>query len=116
MQVVLAEILIFNNIFGFLTVNWAAKWVKTVNFGCFSFEPKFKILKDFRNTVFVLLRTTSGNFSKIEQFLGEYSHKNTKRGHFMDAESIKKNLNFTTTNLRPATKLNLNKIFQFAKS
>ena len=34
----------------------------------------------------------------------------------MDAESIKKNLNFTTTNLRPATKLNLNKIFQFAKS
>ena len=90
MQVALAEILIFNNTFGFLTVNWAAKWVKIVNFGCVSFEPKFKILKDFRNTVFVLLRTTSGNFSKIELFLGEYSPKNTKRGHFMDAESIKK--------------------------
>ena len=54
-DVVFAEILVLSNIFGFLAVHWALKWTKTVNFGCIPFEPKFKILKDFSNTVFVSL-------------------------------------------------------------
>ena len=54
-DVVFAEILVLSNIFGFLAVHWALKWTKTVNFGCIPFEPKFKILKDFSNTVFLLL-------------------------------------------------------------
>ena len=69
---VFAEVLVFSNIFGFPAVNWAPKWTKTVNFGCVSFELKFNILKDFTNTVFVLLETKScQNFSNIEQYLGE---------------------------------------------
>ena len=54
-DVVFPEILVLSNVFGFLAVNWALKWTKTVNFGCIPFEPKFKILKDSSNTVFVLL-------------------------------------------------------------
>ena len=70
--------------------------------------------------MFVILRTTSDHFSKIDQYLGRYGAKKTpKSDHFMDAESIKKTLNFTTTYpvlMRSATELYLNKIFQFAKS
>ena len=70
--VVFAEILVFSNIFGFPVVNCVPKWNKTVNFGCLPFIRKFKILKDFLNTVFFLLETTSGqNFSKNEQYLRE---------------------------------------------
>ena len=62
-----AEILVFSNIFGFPTVDWAAIWTKTVNFNYILFEPKVKILKDFSNTVFFLLETTpSQNFRKIK--------------------------------------------------
>ena len=69
---VFAEILVFSNIFGFPAVNWAPKWTETVNFSCIQFEPKFKILKGFSNTVFFLLETTYGqNFSNIKQYLGE---------------------------------------------
>ena len=69
---VFAEILVFSNIFGFLEVNCASKWTKTVNFGCIQFQPKFKILKDFSNIVFALLETTYGqSFSNIKQYLGE---------------------------------------------
>ena len=57
---IFAEILVFSNIFGFSALDWVPKWNKTVNFGCFPFKLKFKILKDFSNTVFVLLETTSG--------------------------------------------------------
>ena len=69
---VFAKILMFSNIFGFLPlVNWTPKWTKTVNFGCVLFDPKLKILKDFPNTVFVLMGTTSGQtFNKIKQYLG----------------------------------------------
>ena len=70
-DVVFAEILIFSNIFGFPAVNWAPKWTEILYFGCVSFELKFNTLKDFSNTVFVLLETTSGqSFSKTEQYLG----------------------------------------------
>ena len=66
------KILVFRNIFGFPVVDCAPKWNKTVNFGCLPFTQKFKNLKDFLNTVFFLLETTSGqNFSKTEQCLGE---------------------------------------------
>ena len=61
---VLTEILIFSNIFGFPVVNWLPKWTKTVSFGCVPFEPKFKILKDFSNIVFVLLEAS---YSKFQQ-------------------------------------------------
>ena len=48
-------ILVLRNIFGFPVVNWAPKWAKTLNFVCIPSEPKFKLLKDFSNTVFALL-------------------------------------------------------------
>ena len=61
---VFAEILDLSNIFGFLAVNWAPKWTKTVNFQCALFEPNFKISKDvfvtfpkawiFKNNIFEL--------------------------------------------------------------
>ena len=54
-DVVFPEILVLSNIFDFLAVNWTLKWIKSVNFGCIPFEPKFKTLKDFSNTLFVLL-------------------------------------------------------------
>ena len=67
-----AVILLFSNIFRIPAVNWTPKSNKTVNFGYLPYKLKFKILKDFLNTVFVLLETISGhNFSKIEQYLGE---------------------------------------------
>ena len=67
-----AEILVFSNIFGFLAVNWAAKWTETVNFNCIPFETKFKILKDFSDTVFFLLETAYGqSFTKIKSYLEE---------------------------------------------
>ena len=66
-DVVFAKILVFSNIFGFPAVHQAPKWNKTVNFGCLPFKLKFKILKDFSNTVFVLPEATSGqSFSKIK--------------------------------------------------
>ena len=99
---VFAEILVFSNFFGFLAVNWAPKWTKTVNFSCIPYEPKFMILKDFPNIVFFLLDITSGqSFNKIKQYLGEWRpKKSSKRTIFMDTESIQKTLkffNFTTT-------------------
>ena len=51
---VFSETLVFSNIFGFPTVNWVPIWTETVNFNCTPFEPKFKILKDFSNTVFLI--------------------------------------------------------------
>ena len=52
---VFPEILVLRNISGFPAVNWAPKWAKTVNFVCIPSEPKFKLLKNFSNTVFALL-------------------------------------------------------------
>ena len=83
----------FSNIFGFPVVNWTPKWTKTVNFGCVLFDPKLKILKDFPNTVFVLMGTTSGQtFNKIKQYLGlQKLKKNKTEREALDAEL--KNLN-----------------------
>ena len=52
---VFPEFFYFKHIFGFLIVNLALKWTKTINFPCVLFEPNFKILKDFSNNVFFLL-------------------------------------------------------------
>ena len=49
---------------------------------CIPLEPKFNILKDFLNSVH--------RFSKIKRYLGSKGPKISKRGHFMDAESIPK--------------------------
>ena len=63
----------FSNIFGFLAgIKLGPKMDQKCKLRCVPFEPNFKILKDFSNTVFVLLKTTSGqSFSKIKQYLGE---------------------------------------------
>ena len=110
--------MVFSNIFGFLAVNLAPKWTETVNFSWIPFEPKFKILKDFSNTVFFLLETTYGkSFSKIKQYLGAH-----EIAHFMDTESFQKTLkifNFTTTYailMRLTKDTYLNKVFYWAKS
>ena len=71
-DVVFEKILAFSNIFGFPAVNWAPKWNKTVNFGCLPFKLKSKLLKDFSNTVFILLETILG---------GVRAQKTLKRGH-----------------------------------
>ena len=42
-----------------------------INFGCVPFSLKCKIFINFSSTVFVLLKTTSGQyFSKVKQYLG----------------------------------------------
>ena len=51
---VFAEILVFSNIFNFPVVNWDPKWNKTINFGCLPFILKFKILKGFSNSLFII--------------------------------------------------------------
>ena len=64
---VFAKILVFSNIFGFPTVNWAPIWTLTA----FHLSQKSRFGRIFQ-TVFILLETTSGqSFSKIKQYLGE---------------------------------------------
>ena len=54
MYAVFVEILVFSNIFGFPAVNWTPVWTENVNINCIPFESRFKILKDFSNTVFLI--------------------------------------------------------------
>ena len=101
----------------FLQYFWFSS-VKIVNFGCLPFKLKFKILKNFTKTVFVLLETTSGqNLSKIEQHLGSRGPKNPKKEPFHEKWINIKNFlifNFTTTNA--TTNTYLMKVFHLAKS
>ena len=77
------KILVFSNIFGFPAVHWAPNWSKTVNFGCLPFKLKFKSLKDFLNTVFALLETTSGqNSATLNNIWGSKDPNNSKKGPF----------------------------------
>ena len=81
-DVVFPEILVLSNIFGFLAVNWALICTKTVNFGCIPFEPKFKSLNDFTNTVFILLEEYL--WSKSQQnrtIFGEVRPQIPKKGN-----------------------------------
>ena len=71
MDVVFAEILVFSNIFGFLALNWAPKWNKTVNFECVPFKLNFKKIS-----------------ARLKNIWGSKSPKNPKRGHFIDTESL----------------------------
>ena len=112
------KILVFGNILGFLGVNWAQKWTKTVNFGYVPFPLKHLILKDSSETVFVLWDTYL--WLKFQQtwviFEGETAQKPPKRGHFMDAALPQKHLkiyNFTTTN---ATLMKLTRIMYLNKT
>ena len=93
---VFAEIFILGKFFGFPGETWTPKWTKTVNFGCFSLESKFKILKNFSNTVFVLLEEyPCSKFQQDQTIFGGVRVRITpappfppKRGHFMDAEFL----------------------------
>ena len=90
-DVVFAKILFFSNIFGSPAVNWAPKWNKTVSFRCLLCKLKFKILDfqilrlSYRRQPLVQIATRLNNI-----WGSKYQKKNTKRGHFMDAKSIKK--------------------------
>ena len=117
------EILVLSNIFGFLAVNWAQKWTKTLNSEFISFETKFKILKDFPSNMFVLLEGYIWSGSQQDQTIfGGAKPKCPKIDHFMDTESIRKILktfNFTTTNAIPmkrTTDIYLTKVFHLPKS
>ena len=112
------KILVFDNISGFLGVNWAQKWTKTVNFGYVPFPLKHLILKDCSETVFVLWKMYL--WLKFQQtgviFAGERAQKPPKRGHFMDAALPRKHLkiyNLTTTN---ATLMKLTTIMYLHKT
>ena len=78
-DVVFAEILVFRNVFGFPAVNWAPKRTETIKFSCIPFEPKFKIFKDFLNTVIFLLETGQ-NVSKIKQYLEKLGPEKSPKG------------------------------------
>ena len=105
----MAKILVFSNIFGFPAVHQAPKWNKTVNFGCFPFKLKFKILKDFSNTDFFSETTSGQSFRKIKQYLAVWESKgskNPKKGHFTGSQSIQKTLrSFIWQNLKNQPKM-----------
>ena len=79
-DVVFAEILVFRNIFGFPAINWAQKWNKTVNFGCLPYTRKFKILKDFLNSVFVVGDYLWSKFKQVWTMFGEVRAQKTLKG------------------------------------
>ena len=82
-DVVFPENLVISNIFGFPGVNWIPKWTKTVNFRCVPIDSKFKLLKDFSNTVLVLLEEYL--WSKFQQdwtIFGKVRPNTTKKGSF----------------------------------
>ena len=124
-DVVVADILVFSNIFAFLAVNWAPKWTKTLdqNFQCVPSEPNFKILKNFSSNVFVLLDYLWSKFQQDRTIFGNIEAKKPpKKGHFMDAESTQETLkvfNFKTTNailMILTIDIYLHKFFHLAKS
>ena len=78
-----AEILVFSKSFCFLMVNWAPIWTETVNLNCIPFEPKFKILKDFSNTVFLIGDCLWSKFQQDQTiFVESKGQKNPKKGPF----------------------------------
>ena len=76
-DVVSGKIKVFGNIFCFSGVNWAQRWIKTVNFGYVPFPRKDFSFKDSSYSVTGSSCSTSGpNFSKIGHYLGEKGLKN----------------------------------------
>ena len=53
---------------------WTPKWTKTVNFACVPFESKFKLLKEFSNTVSALLENYLWSKSITEIYLNKVFH------------------------------------------
>ena len=105
----------FSGDLAIVLVHWVPKWTKPITFGCVPFDLKFKILKDFPNTV-PYWRLPLVRIREIEE-----TPRNPKRGHLMDAESIRKTLKFSISiqllywrNLPQI--IYLNKIFHLAKS
>ena len=78
---VFPETLVLSNNFGFPEVNWVPKWTRTVKFGCIPFETKFKISKDFSNTVFVFLEDYLCSKSQQHRTIfGGVRPKSTQKG------------------------------------
>ena len=77
------------NILGFLGVNWAQKWTRTINFGYIMFPLKQLILKDCSETAFVLWKMYLwSNFSKRESYLREEWPKNSPKAPLDCHENI----------------------------
>ena len=96
--------MVLNNVFGFPVGNWVPNWTKTVNFRCVPFEPKFKILKYFSNTVFVLLEAYLYlKFQQDRTIFGEVKAQNPKKGAIScmlnQYEKLSKFFIFATTNV-----------------
>ena len=77
-------------------------WTTSANFGYVPCLQTNWIFHRFLKGCFSLINTTSGEiFSKIGQYLGELGSKNpTKKGYFIDDESVQKTFkiyNLTTT-------------------
>ena len=83
-DVVFVDILVFSNIFGFPVVNWAQKRNKTVNFRCLPFILKFKILKDFLNSVFLIADYLWSKFQQDWKMFGGVRAQPKN----LDAESV----------------------------
>ena len=58
-------------------------WVRSI-------WAKIQKFEGFLKQCLFYLGAASDHFSKIKQYLGEFSPKKPKRGPFMDGESIKK--------------------------
>ena len=121
---VFAEIFILGKFFGFPGETWTPKWTKTVNFGCFSLESKFKILKNFSNTVFVLLEEyPCSKFQQDKTIFGGVRVRiapaplfSPQKGPFHGCW-IFNNIATTTAILMKVTaELYLNKVFHLAES
>ena len=79
------------NILGFLGVNWAQKWTRTINFGYILFPLKQLILKDCSETAFVLWKMYL--WSKFQQtriiFAGGMAQKLPKSSFGLPWEHLK---------------------------
>ena len=80
---------VFPKILGFKQYFWFSgskrprKWTKTVIFGCVPFHWKFKLLNNYLNTVFVLLKEYLwSKFQEDGTIFGRVRPKTRKKGQF----------------------------------
>ena len=97
-----AEILVFSNIFGFLAVNRAPKWIQWIeSLAAFHSSQNSKFSRIFQTPCFPYWRLPMVEISaRSNKIWGVRAQKIPKMGHFMDTESIRKTSNtsnFTTT-------------------
>ena len=111
---VFAEIFILGKFFGFPGETWTPKWTKTVNFGCFSLESKFKILKNF--SIFQTIFQDQTIFGGVRVQIAPAPPFSPKKGPFHGCW-IFNNITTTTAILMKLTaELYLNKVFHLAES